>query len=332
MTVFLYPSADMAEATSNVRPSRTATDASCPGLPGDEPPLSHGPWPPPWRCEESRRRHSRSVALKALGINIVSQIDSVGWGRNCRPSVPSTRAETGAAAIRCRTGACRGTRTACASTNCRLLQPPRERSAIPTATFSCCWRRNITAVLSGGHTDPFFASGVLGCAAAESGALTTADAKYGTVYHLAAPTISWRWCAARTCSSRCRIRAQRGPRAFLIPSGICRIFNDPHHQGVGYRWGMGLDRSGAAPLRISLPAAARRDEQLVRRHAESVEYLLSISEVRHQQPGDDIYASSPVSCGNGALPSPDDVSPLIGTLMRGDHFVTSGKCSFPRIR
>jgi hypothetical protein len=57
-----------------------------------------------------------------------------------------------------------------------------------------------------------------------------------------------------------------------------------------------------------------------------LKYLLSISDVRHQQPGDDIYASSPVSYVKLAtLPPPDDVSPLIETLMRGDYFVTSGE-------
>jgi hypothetical protein len=64
--------------------------------------------------------------------------------------------------------------------------------------------------------------------------------------------------------------------------------------------------------------------------ATPLKYLLSISEVRHQQPGDDIYASSPVSYVKlDRLPAPDDVSPLIQTLMRGDYFVTSGEVLIP---
>jgi hypothetical protein len=54
--------------------------------------------------------------------------------------------------------------------------------------------------------------------------------------------------------------------------------------------------------------------------------LLSISEARNQSPGDDIYASAPVSYVKlGALPSGTDFSPIIDTLMRGDYFVTSGE-------
>ena len=55
-------------------------------------------------------------------------------------------------------------------------------------------------------------------------------------------------------------------------------------------------------------------------------YLLSISEVRYQQPGDDIYSSSPVSYVKlDTLPSPNDVRPVITALMRGDYWITSGE-------
>ena len=54
--------------------------------------------------------------------------------------------------------------------------------------------------------------------------------------------------------------------------------------------------------------------------------MLSISEVRYQSPGDDIYASSPVSYVKlDALPPASDPSPVIKALMRGDYFVTSGE-------
>jgi hypothetical protein len=59
-------------------------------------------------------------------------------------------------------------------------------------------------------------------------------------------------------------------------------------------------------------------------------YILSISEVRYQAPGDDIYSSSPVSYVKlDQLPPPTDVSPVIKTLMRGDYFLTSGEVLIP---
>jgi len=60
-------------------------------------------------------------------------------------------------------------------------------------------------------------------------------------------------------------------------------------------------------------------------------YLLSISEVRHQQPGDDIYSSSPVTYVKlDATPGPDESAKVIQALMRGESFVTSGEVLMPR--
>ncbi len=108
------------------------------------------------------------------------------------------------------------------------------------------------------------------------------------------------------------------------------FFSDPHYQGVGFRWGMGLDRSEQRLCEYRcLPLLDDMSNWFVDT-ATPLKYLISISEVRHQQPGDDIYASSPVSYVKmAALPRPDDVSPLIDTLMRGDYFVTSGEVLIP---
>ena len=60
-------------------------------------------------------------------------------------------------------------------------------------------------------------------------------------------------------------------------------------------------------------------------------YLLSISEVRHQQPGDELYSSSPVTYVKlDRTPGPDDSQLVIHALMRGDSFVTSGEVLMPK--
>src|SRR5205814_5485590 len=60
-------------------------------------------------------------------------------------------------------------------------------------------------------------------------------------------------------------------------------------------------------------------------------YLLSMSEVRHQQPGDEIYSSSPVSYVKlDRTPGPDESQVVIQALMRGDSFVTSGEVLLPK--
>ena len=51
---------------------------------------------------------------------------------------------------------------------------------------------------------------------------------------------------------------------------------------------------------------------------------ISISEVRHQAPGDDIYASSPVTYVH--LPTlPTEPAPVVAALMKGDMYITTGE-------
>jgi hypothetical protein len=103
-------------------------------------------------------------------------------------------------------------------------------------------------------------------------------------------------------------------------------FKDPRYQGVGFRWGMGLDLSERRLCEYRcLPLLDDMANWLA---SQSVppKYFLSISEVRYQSPGDDIYASSPVSYVKLAtLPRPSDPSPVIRALRSGDYFVTSGE-------
>jgi hypothetical protein len=103
-------------------------------------------------------------------------------------------------------------------------------------------------------------------------------------------------------------------------------FKDPHYQGVGFRWGMGVDLSEQRLCEIRCLPLLDDMSNWVADQPIPPKYLLSISEVRYQSPGDDIYASSPVSYVKlDALPAPTDPSPVIKALMRGDYFVTSGE-------
>jgi len=63
---------------------------------------------------------------------------------------------------------------------------------------------------------------------------------------------------------------------------------------------------------------------------EPLKYAISISEVRHQQPGDDIYSGSPVTYVRlASLPPPTDPSPVIDALVKGDMFITTGEVLVP---
>ncbi|MFN7981955.1 MAG: hypothetical protein U0Q11_08870 [Vicinamibacterales bacterium] len=333
MTVFLYPSADTAEATFERAAAFTHGDKYKP-LPGYQVMNHH------YHMDLGRRLGDAKsldadipdlVALKALGINIVSQIDSVGLGQELPPvgaiypggkpvPPPSAAAPAPAAApgrprvdeLQIRFNSIEGAKRH--SDSNFLVLPAQEYYGSPF----------------GGHTDLIFSHPVYWDARQPNQALTTADAKYGTVYHLGSADDLMEMVRRENVLVTMPHPRTKGSTGF--PDSIRHLpyFNDPHYQGVGYRWGMGLDRSEQRLCEYRcLPLLDEMSNWFVDT-PNPLKYLLSISEVRHQQPGDDIYASSPVSYVKmGALPSPDDVSPLIGTLMRGDYFVTSGEVLIP---
>jgi hypothetical protein len=108
------------------------------------------------------------------------------------------------------------------------------------------------------------------------------------------------------------------------------FFSDAHYQGVGFRWGMGLDRSEERLCEYRCQPMFDDMNNWVADKPIPPKYILSISEVRHQQPGDEIYASSPVTYLKlPSTPGPDQSQLVVQALMRGDSFVTSGEVLMP---
>lgn len=330
MTVFLYPSADTGEATFERALAFTHGDRYKP-LPGYQVMNHH------YHMDLGRRLGEAGsldadipdlVALKALGINIVSQVDSVGLGvenppvgaqypgrppvqPRTTPLPPSTRPRVDELQIRFNSieGAKRHS-----DTNFLVL-PAQEYYGSPF----------------GGHTDLLFPKAVYWDNERAAGQpLTSTHPTYGTVYHLNGADDLMEMVRRENVLVSMPHPRTKGSTGF--PDSIRHLpyFNDPHYHGVGFRWGMGLDRSERRLCEYRcLPLLDDMSNWLVDTQV-PLKQALSISEVRHQQPGDDIYASSPVSYVKlPALPSPDDVTPLISALMEGHYFVTSGEVLIP---
>jgi hypothetical protein len=239
-------------------------------------------------------------ALKALGFNIVSQIDSVGTeggGPSRRDQLPIT-----AASIE---GARRH------SDKDFLVMPNQEFYGSPL----------------GGHTDLLFSHPVYWTQGRADGQpLVTNDAKYGPVYHVSsADDLMTMVNRERAMISMPHPRT-KGSTGFPDAVKDTPAFRDPRYQGVGFRWGMGLDGSEQRLCEYRCLPLLDDMSNWVADLPIPPKYLLSISEARYQSPGDDIYASAPVSYVRlGVLPSGPDFSPIVDTLMRGDYFVTSGE-------
>jgi hypothetical protein len=243
-------------------------------------------------------------ALKALGLNIVSQIDSVGTeggGPSRRDQLPITAASVEGARRHSDKGF--------------LVMPNQEFYGSPL----------------GGHTDLLFSHPVYWTQGRADGQpLVAEDAKYGSVYHVgSADDLMTMVNRERAMISMPHPRT-KGSTGFPDAVKDTPAFRDPRYQGVGFRWGMGLDGSEQRLCEYRCLPLLDDMSNWVADLPIPPKYLLSISEARYQSPGDDIYASAPVSYVKlAALPAGVDFSPIIDTLMRGDYFVTSGEVLIP---
>jgi hypothetical protein len=239
------------------------------------------------------------VALKALGINIVSQIDSVGTGGGGRgeQQLAVTRASVDGARKHSSQGF--------------LVMPDQEYFNSPL----------------GGHTDLLFSHPVYWTQGRAAGQpLSEDNATYGRVYHVGGADDLMGMMTAESGMISMPHPRTKGSTGFPDAVKDEAFFKNPRYQGVGFRWGMGLDLSEKRLCEYRCLPLLDDMSNWVADLPIPPKYILSISEARYQSPGDDIYASSPVSYIKlAAAPDSDNIGRVIDVLMRGDYFVTSGE-------
>ena len=333
MPVYLYPSADPAQATLEAVLAFTHGDHYKP-LPGYQVMNHH------YHMDLGQRLiRAGSLdadipdlqALRALGLNIVSQIDSVGLGgggggggRGAPPSAPGNETNRPAAQAPPAEGRGGGGRPDQLATTLASVEGAKRHS---DTGFLVMPDQEFYGSPLGGHTDLLFSHPVYWTQGRRQGQpLFEDDQKYGKVYHIASADDLMEMARREDMLISMPHPRTKGSTGFPDAVKDLPPFKDPHYQGVGFRWGMGVDLSERRLCDYRCLPLLDDMSNWVADLPIPPKYLLSISEVRYQQPGDDIYASSPVSYVKlDTLPSSNDVSPVIKALMRGDYWITSGE-------
>jgi hypothetical protein len=361
MTVFLYPSADSASAAYDAALAFTHADHFKP-LAGYQVMNHH------YHMDLGQRLGAAGsldadipdlVALKALGINIVSQIDSVGGGAEGTPPgavypggrpvaaapAPPTPAASGgrggapgnlppggrgagpgAAAAPAGGGRGRGDEL---QIRYNSIEGARRHS---DANFLVMPSQEYYGSPLGGHTDLLFSHPVYWTAGRSAGQpLVDEQPKYGKVYHIGNADDLMEMARREDVLINMPHPRTKGSTGYPDSVKDLPFFSDSHYQGVGFRWGMGLDRSEERLCDYRCQPLLDDMSNWVADKPIAPKYLLSISEVRHQQPGDEIYSGSPVTYVRlDRTPGPDESQLVIQALMRGDSFVTSGEVLMPK--
>ena len=359
MTVFLFPSADPAPATYDAALAFTHGDHYKPV--GGYQVMNHH-----YHMDLGQRLGAAGsldadipdlVALKALGINIVSQIDSVGGGAEGTPPgalypggrpvaatvpPPASAAPAGRGApgnlppggrgagpgAGAAAGAGRG-RGDELQIRYNSIEGARRHS---DANFLVMPSQEYYGSPLGGHTDLLFSHPVYWTAGRSSGQpLVDEHPKYAKVYHIGTADDLMEMARREDVLITMPHPRTKGSTGYPDSVKDLPFFSDPHYQGVGFRWGMGLDRSEERLCDYRCQPLLDDMSNWVADKPIAPKYLLSISEVRHQQPGDEIYSSSPVTYVKlDRTPGPDESQQVIQALMRGDSFVTSGEVLMPK--
>ena len=260
-------------------------------------------------------------AIKTLGVNIVSQIDSVmvtGFSATGAATAPPPAAAAGAAA-----------------------RPRRDQLPITAASvegarissdkgFLVMANQEVFGSPLGGHTDLLFSHPVFWDQRQPGQPFEEMNPTYGKVYHVGNAEEFMKMVDAEKVLVSMPHPRTKGSTGFPDAIKDRGYFHDPYYHGFGLRWGMGIDGSERKTCEYRcLPLIDDMANWVVDR-PEPLKYAISISEVRHQQPGDDIYGSSPITYVRlKELPPPTDPSPVIDALMKGEMFVTTGEVLVP---
>jgi len=263
-------------------------------------------------------------AFKALGINIVSQIDSVntrGFSPIGDPNVPVKEGGAG-------DGDGPG-------------GPARDQFPITYASvegakrnadkgFLVLANQEVFGSPLGGHTDLLFSKPVYWDQKKPGQPFEEMHPKFGKVYHVGSTQEFMKMIETEKVLITMPHPRSKGSSGFPDAIKDRDYFKSPYYHGFGFRWGMGIDGSERKTCEIRcLPLLDDMSNWAVD-EAMPLKYAISISEVRWQQPGDDIYSGSPVTYVKlKELPTVADATPLTEALMRGDMFITTGEVLVP---
>lgn len=161
--------------------------------------------------------------------------------------------------------------------------------------------------------------------------LVEEDPKYGKVYHIGTPADLMEMVHREDLlifEPHPRGKASSG-----YPDAIkdTAHFHDENYRGFGFRWGMGLDGSEQRLCDYRCLPVLDEMNNWIASLPTPPKYLEAISELHGQGPGDDVYANNPVTYVKigERRPTIDNWRPIIDSLKRGDHFVTSGEVLIP---
>jgi hypothetical protein len=153
---------------------------------------------------------------------------------------------------------------------------------------------------------------------------------YGKVYHIGGPADLMEMAHAEDMFLMMPHPNTKGSAGYPGAFKDQDYFKDAHYGGIGFRWGMGVDRSEKRLSDYRCMPLFDEMNNWVADLPVPPKYMDAITETYEQGPGDDFYANNPVSYIKvEGQPGIDNWKPIIDAMMKGNYFVSSGEVLIP---
>lgn len=183
----------------------------------------------------------------------------------------------------------------------------------------------------GGHNDLLISHPVYWTLNRKDGQpLVENDPKHGKIYHIGSPADLIQMAHQENMIIFMPHPNTKGSAGYPEAFKDKDYFRDANYRGIGFRWGMGVDRSEQRLSDYRCMPLFDDMNNWVADLPTPPKYMDAITETYEQGPGDDFYANNPVSYIKvEGTPSIDNWSPIINAMSKGNFFVTSGEVLIP---
>ena len=185
----------------------------------------------------------------------------------------------------------------------------------------------------GGHYDVLFSKPTYWRPQREPGQpLAEPHPEYGTVYNVGGPMDLMAMAERENALVSMPHPRSKGSTGYPDAIWDAPHFLHPRYFALGYRWGMGIDASARRLGEYRFLPLWDETNNRMAAQGRPPKFALAISESRSdigdrgKPPYDDVYGMSPVNYVRlEAVPTVDDMGPIVDALRAGDFFVTSGE-------
>ena len=154
--------------------------------------------------------------------------------------------------------------------------------------------------------------------------------KYGKLYHIGGPADMMEMAHRENMIFFMPHPNTKGSAGYPFAFKDKAYFLDENYRGIGFRWGMGVDRSEERLCDYRCMALWDDINNWVADKPTPPKFMSAITETYENGPGDDFYANNPVNyIKTDGQPGIDNWKPIVDAMKKGDYFVSSGEVLVP---